>query len=117
MLDRPDRPTAILAQNDDMAVGALMAAREAGIDVPRELSIVGFDDSEIARITWPRITTMRQPVFDMAVSATSLLLDQLAGTPVPATIAHEHRLILRESIAPVPGAGGSFPPRQTIQHA
>ncbi|PZO77596.1 MAG: alanine racemase [Sphingomonas hengshuiensis] len=106
LLSGPERPTAILAQNDDMAVGALMAAREAGIDVPDDLSIVGFDDSEIARITWPRITTMRQPVFDMAVSATSLLLDQLSGAPVPATIAHEHRLIVRESIAPVPVARG-----------
>ncbi len=104
LLARPDRPTAILAQNDDMAVGALMAAREAGIDVPGDLSIVGFDDSEIARITWPRITTMRQPVFDMAVSATTLLLDQLGGAAFPAEIRHEHRLIERDSVAPARSA-------------
>ena len=102
LLRRPDRPTAILAQNDDMAVGALMAAREAGIDVPNDLSIVGFDDSEIARITWPRITTMRQPVFDMAVSATTLLLDQLGGAQVPHSVEHEHRLIERDSVAAFP---------------
>lgn len=102
LLSRPDRPTAILAQNDDMAAGALMAARDAGIDVPGQLSIAGFDDSEISRITWPRITTMRQPVFDMAVSATTLLLDQLGGQPVAAAIEHEHRLIERDSVAVAP---------------
>jgi len=102
LLARPDRPTAILAQNDDMAVGALMAAREAGIDVPADLSIAGFDDSEVARITWPRITTIRQPVFEMAVTATSLLLDRLAGAPMKAAMRHDHRLMQRESVAAPP---------------
>ena len=102
LLGRADRPTAILAQNDDMAVGALTAARAAGIDVPTALSIAGFDDSEVARITWPRITTIRQPVFEMAVSATSMLLDRLAGEAVPAATRHQHQLMERESVAPVP---------------
>ncbi len=95
-MDQP--PTAILAQNDDMAVGALMAAREVGIEVPAQLSIVGFDDSEIGRIAWPRVTTVRQPVFEMAVSATGLLLDQFAGVPVPDVLPHDHRLIERDSV-------------------
>ncbi|MEP9402949.1 LacI family DNA-binding transcriptional regulator [Sphingomonas sp. VNH70] len=103
LLDRAERPSAILAQNDDMAVGALMAAREMGIDVPHALSIAGFDDSEIARIAWPRVTTVRQPVYDMAVSATMLLLDQFAGNAVPPAVAHDHQLIERESVRPFEG--------------
>ncbi len=98
LLSQGDRPTAILSQNDDMAVGALMAARELGIDVPGELSIVGFDDAEIGRIAWPRVTTVRQPVFEMAVSATGLLLDQFAGNPVPDAVRHDHQLIDRDSV-------------------
>jgi LacI family transcriptional regulator len=100
LLTAAERPTAILAQNDDMAVGALMAARALGIDVPGALSIVGFDDSEVARIAWPRITTIRQPVFEMAVSATTLLLAQLGGKPVAPITSHDHRLVLRDSVAP-----------------
>ena len=104
MLGGKDRPTAILAQNDDMAVGALMAAREIGIAVPEELSIVGFDDSEISRIVWPRLTTVRQPVFEMAVAATDMLLDQLDGgaTMTAATRWHAHELLVRESAAAPP---------------
>ncbi len=101
LLAREERPTAIIAQNDDMAVGALMAAREMGIDIPADLSIVGFDDAEIGRIAWPRVTTIRQPVFEMAVGATGLLLDQFAGMDVPALTAHPHRLIARDSVRPV----------------
>jgi LacI family transcriptional regulator len=105
LLGGKDRPTAILAQNDDMAVGALMAAREIGIAVPEELSIVGFDDSEISRIVWPRLTTVRQPVFEMAVAATDMLLDQLDGaaTMTAATRWHAHELLVRESAAAPPG--------------
>src|SRR3546814_16042919 len=64
LLSRKLRPTAILAQNDDMAVGAMSAARELGFDVPADLTVVGFDDSEIARVVLPRLTTIRQPVID-----------------------------------------------------
>lgn len=101
LLGGEERPTAILAQNDDMAVGALMAAREIGVAVPEELSIVGFDDSEVSRIVWPRLTTVRQPVFEMAVAATDMLLDQLDGGAImtAATQWHAHELLVRESAA------------------
>ncbi|MBX9617150.1 MAG: LacI family DNA-binding transcriptional regulator [Caulobacteraceae bacterium] len=102
LLARTHRPTAILAQNDDMAVGALMAARERGLDVPADLSIAGFDDSEVSRIAWPSITTVRQPVFEMAVSAADMVLAQLEGEPVRARQDHPHQLIIRESTGPVP---------------
>lgn len=102
LLSRTDRPTAILAQNDDMAVGALIAAREAGLSVPDDLSIAGFDDSEVARIAWPAITTVRQPVFDMAVAAADMVIAQLEGTAVEMRHDHCHELIIRQSTGPAP---------------
>lgn len=93
------RPTAILAQNDDMAVGAITVAREAGLSVPEDLSVVGFDDSDISRLIMPKLTTVRQPVFDMAVSATDGLLKMLAGEPAPAPVMHRHELLVRQSTA------------------
>ncbi|MEG3177153.1 LacI family DNA-binding transcriptional regulator [Sphingomonas sp. RB3P16] len=100
ILARPDRPTAILAQNDDMAVGAMMAARELGLSIPDDLSVVGFDDSEVSRITWPRLTTIRQPVFEMAVAATEMVIAQLEGRPPERRVLHRHTLLIRESTAP-----------------
>ncbi len=100
ILARPGpRPTAILAQNDDMAVGAMTAAREAGLAIPEDLSVVGFDDSEIARLVMPKLTTVRQPVFDMAVTATNGLLALLAGEATPAPVMHPHQLLVRQSTA------------------
>jgi len=104
LLERPDRPTAILAQNDDMAVGALIAALEAGLTVPGDLSITGFDDSEVARIAWPAITTVRQPVFDMAVAAADMVVAQLKDTAPDMCRHHRHELIIRQSTGPAPGA-------------
>lgn len=95
------RPTAILAQNDDMAVGALMAARDAGLSVPGDLSITGFDDSEVSRIVWPRLTTVRQPVYDMAVSAADMLIARLDGRAPEHDLMHAHTFLIRESAGPV----------------
>ena len=72
-------PTAIIASNDDMAAGAIVAARELGLAVPRDLSILGFDDSPIASHTWPPLTTMRQPISEMASAAAFTLIDRIAG--------------------------------------
>ncbi|AGH49910.1 MULTISPECIES: LacI family DNA-binding transcriptional regulator [Sphingomonadales] len=102
LLARKDRPTAIFAQNDDMAAGAIMAAHDLGIDVPGELSIAGFDDSAIANIVWPRITTIHQPVFDMARSATDTLLAMLEKNPYPDVVDHPFTLIPRQSTGPAP---------------
>lgn len=101
LFDRPDRPSAILAQNDDMAAGALMAARELGLGVPEDVSIVGFDNSEVARVVWPRLTTIRQPVFEMAAAATGMLLDQLEGGVPGAMRLYQHELLIRQSAAPL----------------
>jgi LacI family transcriptional regulator len=100
IFDKGLSPTAILAQNDDMAVGALMAARERGLSVPEDLSIAGFDDSEVSRITWPTITTIRQPVFEMAASAADMVIGQLAGGEFPRLREHGHELLVRRSTGP-----------------
>ena len=102
ILSRKLRPTAIIAQNDDMAVGAMSAARELGFDVPGDLSVVGFDDSEISRVVWPRLTTVRQPVVEMAHTAADMLLRQLAGEDPGPTVVHTHSLVERLTVAPPP---------------
>lgn len=103
LLRRPDRPTAIFAQNDDMAAAVVVAAGELGIRVPEALSVVGFDDSQIASTVWPQITTIRQPIRAMAEAATDALLCMLEGSSRPP----EHRimahsLVIRGSSGPVP---------------
>ena len=73
------RPTAIFASNDPMAMGVLSAAHEIKLDVPGELSVAGFDDSPLARHAWPPLTTVRQPITDVARLATEVLMEQLQG--------------------------------------
>ena len=101
LLALPKPPTAVFASNDDMAAGVLMAAHELGLQVPSQLSVAGYDDTYIARITWPRLTTVHQPSYDMAWSATDLLLQALKNGEGARTSRLAHRLIVRESTAPV----------------
>jgi len=100
LLTGDDRPTALLAMSDDMAAGAMLAARDIGLSVPAELSIVGFDDSETSRMTWPQLTTVRQPVFDMAIAATGMVIAQLDGRPFISHRHHSFELVVRASTAP-----------------
>src|SRR5438552_2983098 len=79
LLRLQEPPTAIFAFNDNMAIGALRAARELGLEVPRELSIVGFDALEGSRLVTPRLTTVRQPLEDMGRLAVRLLVGALEG--------------------------------------
>lgn len=96
LLDLPDRPTAIFASNDDMAAGVLAVAHDRGIDLPGELSVAGFDDTTLARTVWPPLTTIHQPMAELARAATEVLI---AG----GDISHRrlpHTLIERASVAP-----------------
>lgn len=77
LLDREDPPTAIFASNDDMAAGVMKAAHEMGLAIPGKLSVAGFDDVPLASRIWPALTTIRQPIEEMAVRAANLLLRQL----------------------------------------
>lgn len=103
LLDRPNRPSAIFAQNDDMAAGTIIAASERGMTVPQDLSVAGFDDSYIASAVWPRITTIRQPIRAMAQAATDALVKMLDG----ARCAPDHRVMPYELI--VRGSSGAAP--------
>ena len=101
LLGEPHRPTAIFALTDDMAAGVISAAHELGIAVPEQLSVAGFDDAQIAKQLWPTLTTVRQPIQEMAEAATNLLLDQLHGRNNPVReIAMDTQLIMRNSTGP-----------------
>jgi len=77
LLSQKVRPTAIFASNDDMAAGAVAAAHRLGLDVPAHVTIVGFDDTAMASSVWPELTTVRQPIADMAGMAVRLLTDAI----------------------------------------
>jgi LacI family transcriptional regulator len=105
LLALPNAPTAIFAANDDMAAGVLSVAHARGLDVPDQLSVAGFDDTTLARMVWPPLTTIRQPTRDLAYAATTLLLDQISGDAEAADrpMMHQrlsHDLVLRGSTAP-----------------
>jgi DNA-binding LacI/PurR family transcriptional regulator len=102
LLDRADRPTALLAMSDELAIGALQAAEERGIDVPGELSVVGFDDTPAASQARPALTTVWQPHGEKGEIAARLLLeddDPGADRTLPT------KLVVRASTAPAPAGG------------
>jgi len=73
ILALPNRPTAIFASNDDMAAGVVASAQRLGFKVPDDLSVAGFDDTMFATAIWPQLTTVRQPIADMAAESVHLL--------------------------------------------
>ena len=100
LLQSSQRPTAVFICNDMMAIGALHAAHEAGIDVPRELSVVGFDDIELAAYTSPPLTTVAQPKEAIGTGAAGLLLERLRdGRTEPRSAILQPELHLRASTA------------------
>ena len=113
LLDGAIRPSAIFASNDEMAIGAVIAARERGIEIPRGLSIVGFDDTPMSSQVWPALTTVRWPIVEMASAAARKLIAQSApgsnggsdgasdGALVEESVLPS-TLVKRESVAPPP---------------
>jgi LacI family transcriptional regulator len=99
LLDLAPPPTAIFSSNDEMAAGALHAARERGLDVPRDLSILGFDDTQIATHIWPPLTTVRWPITSMGRSA-ALKLTATDGEAGDEPAYFRSTLIRRGSVAP-----------------
>jgi LacI family transcriptional regulator len=96
LLDSAAPPSAIFAANDDMAAGVLAVAHDRGLDLPGELSVGGFDDTTLARSVWPPLTTIHQPMFDLAHTATDILITggDINHRRLP------HTLVERASIAP-----------------
>ena len=98
LLSYPRRPTAIFASNDDMAAGVLAVAHAKGLRLPEDLSVAGFDDTPLAQLVWPPLTTIRQPTRDLAFAAASLLFEKAEG------VEHrrlQHDLVERSSVCPV----------------
>jgi LacI family transcriptional regulator len=81
-----------------MAAGALAAIREAGLRVPEDIAVVGFDDSPIAALTSPTLTTVRQPIYRLGAEAARLLIDQLQdGRPEPLGEQLPVEMVIRDS--------------------
>ncbi|MGP4028281.1 LacI family DNA-binding transcriptional regulator [Actinomadura sp. 3N407] len=102
LLGRPDRPTAIFAGSDLQALGVLEAARVHGLRVPDDLSVVGYDDVAVAPWASPALTTVHQPLRQMAESATQILLGIRAGEAVATRMELSTSLVVRKSTAPPP---------------
>ena len=97
-------PTAIFASNDDMAAATMAMAHRKGMDVPRDLAVVGFDDTPVATTVWPELTTIRQPIAEMARESVRLLIEQVRSRRAgkPAKVQHKllkFTLVKRESSA------------------
>jgi LacI family transcriptional regulator len=104
------RPTAIFASNDDMAAAVSAVAQGMGLSVPRDLSIAGFDDAPVASTVWPELTTIRQPIADMAATAVSMLAEQVrrgrgGGETKAQHVREMLTLVERNSTGPAPDSG------------
>jgi len=98
LLTMGERPTAIFAGNDEMAAGVLQAARQLGIRVPEDLSVVGFDDFQIASRLWPTLTTVRTPTREIGRLAVERLMGREDDSRDPKS--RLPSLVVRESTAP-----------------
>ncbi len=101
-------PSVVLCANDDMAVGALFAARQWGLSVPEDLSIVGFDDAPVSAMVWPPLTTVHQPIRAIGARAVELA-NELIGGALADEVTYEHvpyRYLPRQSLIQAKVAGG-----------
>jgi GntR family transcriptional regulator of arabinose operon len=95
-----NRPTAFVCYNDDLAVKLLEVIRKSGLSVPDEVSIVGFDDSNLATVTEVKLTTLTHPKTEMGIAAAELLIGMIEnkrGEASPEPIIYQPELIIRES--------------------
>ena len=97
----------MVCASDMMALGAIRAARQRGLDVPKDVSVVGFDDSPLIAFTDPPLTTIRKPVPAMGQAAVRTLLEEIGGTPAPhSEFVFMPELVVRGSTASAPGERG-----------
>ena len=117
LLDRDPLPTAIFASNDDMAAAVVSVAHRRHLEVPQQLSVVGFDDTMAAVTLWPPLTTVHQPVQKLGAEALRLLAAQVSAQAGHAEPAGDrllsHKIIHRQSVAP-PNDTGSLPEVQSV---
>ena len=119
LLGGKTRPTAIFAANDDMAAAAVAVAHGMHLRVPQDLAIAGFDDTPVATTVWPELTTVHQPIGELARAAVELVVAQIRANRIGDSFAARHSVLpytleIRESTAPVeapdaPGSRGCAP--------
>ena len=98
LLDKAIRPSAIFASNDYMAAGVMKVAQKLGLTVPNDLSVVGFDDAPVSSQLWPTLTTVKQPVKEIAAQSATLLLDAINNKEAKHESVKLHcELVVRES--------------------
>jgi LacI family transcriptional regulator len=101
LLHEHSEATALACANDDMAAGAMLALHRAGLEIPAQMSVTGFDDTPMSEVIWPPLTTVRQPIKLLAERAVQLLLEtEGQAQPQPRYEEIPHELIVRESTAP-----------------
>jgi len=96
--DALEKPTAIFASNDDMAAAVISVAGQMGLDVPEQLSVCGFDDTPLARVVWPALTTIRQPIYKMGHQAAKELVRRSDVEAEQGQIL-DFKIMLRDSVA------------------
>ena len=104
LVARSSRPTAVFCTSDEMAIGMMRTLLSAGLRVPGDISVAGFDDIEFAAVAEPALTTIHQPRREIGQAGAAVLIDLLQGRPAPKRIRLETELFIRDSVAP---------PRQT----
>jgi LacI family transcriptional regulator len=105
LLNLAEPPTAIFASNDDMAAAAITVAHRRHLDVPQDLTVCGFDDTDFAQSIWPEITTIHQPIAEMSRTAVEILVERIRSKRAGKATYREERLldftfVQRESDAP-----------------
>ncbi len=105
LLDLPERPTAIFASNDDMAAATIAVAHRRNLDVPHDLTVCGFDDTDFAQSIWPELTTIHQPIAEMSRAAVDMLIDQIRAYRAGRNETGrdqllDYKLVLRDSAGP-----------------
>ncbi|MDV6331903.1 LacI family DNA-binding transcriptional regulator [Asticcacaulis sp. 201] len=102
ILANANQPSALICANDDMAVGALFSAHKVGLNIPQDLSIVGFDDTPVSEIIWPPLTTVHQPLKTIGYRAVEMIVEKIKAnkttgpTPAKYTVV-PHKVVMRES--------------------
>lgn len=102
LLGGANRPTALVCANDDMAAGALLTIHKLGLDIPKDISVVGFDDTPVSEIVWPPLTTVHQPIKQIGQRAVSLLIDAVNGVTDRKHEIVDFSLVARESTSAPP---------------
>jgi LacI family transcriptional regulator len=112
LLALKERPTALVAVNDETAVGAMVAAYRRGLRVPQDVSITGFDDSPLAALTWPQLTTVRQPMEAMAAAAAELILkSHIPAAGEASSVLLPFELVIRDTTGKLRPSKASKSPR------